>query len=107
MRRFRNKIIGIALIALGGCAAAPPKVAAVDQDTYRLQVSGAPFESQAATNSKALLAANTYCNGRGQKLLFRHSAESGTHTWLPKQEDLTFVCVEPAVISSGTIIARQ
>ena len=107
MRRFRNTTFGIAVLALGGCAGTPPRVATVDQDTYHLSVSGARYESQAATNTKALIAANDYCSGRGQRLLFRHSAESGTHSWSPKQEDLTFVCVEPSVIAAGTIVAKQ
>jgi hypothetical protein len=28
----------------------------------------------------------------GERLLFRESQESGTHSWSPKREDLTFVC---------------
>jgi hypothetical protein len=87
-------LIGLSvLVALGGCTTTP-KVVAVEQSSFRLTAVGAPYETQATTNSRALLAANAYCSTQGKSLMFRHSAESGVHSWSPKQEDLTFVCMD-------------
>jgi hypothetical protein len=88
------QLLGItAFAALSGCAAAPPSVVAAG-DAYHLSVSGARWESQADTNLKALTAANDYCANQGKHLMFRESTESGDHSWEPKQEDLTFVCMD-------------
>jgi hypothetical protein len=88
------RLLGItAFAALAGCAAAPPNVLAVG-DAYQLSVSGARWETQADTNLKALSAANDYCGKQSKHLMFRESTESGDHSWEPKQEDLTFVCMD-------------
>jgi hypothetical protein len=84
----------VALAALAGCAAAPPAVIPAGDDVYQLSVSGARYESQADTNLKALNAANDYCGKLGKHLMFRESTETGDHSWTPKQEDLTFVCID-------------
>jgi hypothetical protein len=83
-----------AVAALAGCASAPPAVIPAGNDAYQLSVSGARYESQADTNLKALNAANDYCGKLAKHLMFRQSTETGDHSWEPKQEDLTFVCVD-------------
>jgi hypothetical protein len=90
-----NRVVAIvAFAALAGCAAVSPSVVPAGNDAYRLSVSGARYESQAATNSKALNMASDYCAKLGKHLMFRQSTESGDHGWDPKQEDLTFVCID-------------
>jgi hypothetical protein len=109
------RLLGIAAFAaLAGCAAAPPSVVPAG-DAYQLSVSGARWESQADTNLKALTAANDYCARQGKHLMFRESTESGDHSWEPKQEDLTFVCMDakdPGYMRASTqrdsaVIAQQ
>ena len=88
------RLLGIAAFAaLAGCAAVRPSVVP-NGDAYQLSVSGARWESQADTNLKALTAANDYCAEQGKHLMFRESTESGDHSWEPKREDLTFVCMD-------------
>jgi len=84
----------MAIAMLGGCATAPPNVIPAGPDAYQLSVTGARFETQADTNLKALSAANDYCDKMGKHVMFRESTESGDHSWSPKQEDLTFVCMD-------------
>ena len=109
------RLLGIAACAaLAGCAAAPPTVSAVG-DAYELNVSGARWESQADTNLKALAAAGDYCGKQGKHLMFRESTEVGDHSWEPKQEDLTFVCMDSrdpqymraSVPREPAVVARQ
>lgn len=90
---FRVWATAIAASALAGCAAAPPNVVAAG-DAYRLRVSGARFESQADTNTKALAIASDHCAKMGKRLMFRQSSESGERSWEPKLEELTFICSE-------------
>jgi putative hemolysin len=96
MRRGKiNRVLAmVAFAALAGCASVAPKVVPAGDDAYRLSLSGARYESQAATNSKALNIASDYCAKMGKHLMFRQSTESGDHSWDPKQEDLTFVCID-------------
>jgi hypothetical protein len=96
MRRLtENRLLGIVVFAaLAGCAAAPPKVNPAGEDAYQLSVPGARWESQADTNLKAVRAATDYCDKLGKHLMFRESTETGDHSWLPKNEDLTFVCID-------------
>jgi hypothetical protein len=90
-----NRVLAIfAFAGLAGCASIPANVVAAGNDAYRLSISGARYESQAATNSKALNIASDYCAKMGKHLMFRQSTESGEHSWDPKQEDLTFVCID-------------
>jgi hypothetical protein len=88
-------MIGIfASAMMGGCATTSPGVVPVGSDAYRLNVSGARYETQADVNYKALLAANDYCDKMSKHMMFRQSTESSEHTWSPKQEVLTFVCMD-------------
>ncbi len=88
-------VIGIfASAMMAGCATTSPGVVPVGSDAYRLNVSGARYETQADVNYKALLAANDYCDKMSKHMMFRQSTESSEHTWSPKQEDLTFVCMD-------------
>jgi hypothetical protein len=115
MRITAVRMIGlVAFAAMAGCASAPPAVTAVDQDAYHLSVSGSRYQTQADTNSKALSAANDYCGNMGKQLMFRQSTETGDHSWSPKQEDLTFVCIdakEPSYMRAGlkhdTVVVAQ
>jgi putative hemolysin len=84
----------VVFVGLAGCAAAPSKVLPAGNDAYQVSVSGARFESQADTNLKALNAAHDYCDKQGKHLMFRQSTETGDHSWDPKQEELTFVCID-------------
>ena len=83
----------VAAAALGGCSTVPGGVVAAGQDAYRVSVVGARYETQSDTNLKALKAAREYCDSRGEDVMFRQSAEISAHAWSPKQEDLTFVCM--------------
>jgi hypothetical protein len=94
---IRNKILVMGMIAaamLSGCAATSPGVVAASDDAYRVKVNGARYETQADVNYKALLAANEYCDKTNQRMMFRQSTESSEHAWSPKQEDLTFICMD-------------
>jgi hypothetical protein len=81
----------LALAVSGGCATRP-QVVPVEHNAYRVTVTGPSFASQAGTNDKALYAASSFCDKRGEQVLFRESQESGVHSWSPKREDLTFIC---------------
>lgn len=98
-------IIGIVASAtLGGCATAPGGIVPAGQDAYRVSVFGARYETQSDTNLKALEVANEYCDSQGKHVMFRQSTESSSHAWSPKQEDLTFVCMnakDPAYLSAA------
>jgi hypothetical protein len=108
-------MIGIMASALAGCATAPSAVVPAGQDAYHVSVSGARYESQADTNLKALQVASEYCNQTAKYVMFRQSTETGQHAWWPKQEDLTFVCVDAkdpafmraAVLRVPPVIAQQ
>jgi len=82
----------LAIVAVAGCATAPQKIVPLGQDAFRVSVTAPSFARQADANHKALDAASTFCGQMGERLLFRESQESGTHSWSPKREDLTFVC---------------
>jgi hypothetical protein len=106
MRRIRvDQVVTLLTVAaLAGCAGAPPKVASLGENAYQLSVVGKPATSQADTNYRAVAAATEYCAQMGQQVLFRQSQESGEHTWSPKREDLTFVCMsanDPAYLHAG------
>jgi hypothetical protein len=87
-------MIGIMASALAGCATAPSGVVPAGQDAYHVSVFGARYETQSDTNLKALRVANEYCNQMAKDLMFRQSTETREHAWSPKQEDLTFVCMD-------------
>lgn len=92
-----------ALATLAGCASAP-QVVPLDAELYHVSAQGMPFGSQADTNHRALQAANAYCDSQGKALLFRQSQESGTHSFSPKREDMTFTCMsaaDPAYLNAG------
>lgn len=94
--RSRNAKWVIAIVVsatLGGCATAPGGIVPAGQDAYRVSVSGARYETQSDTNLKALKVAKEYCDTQGKHVMFRQSTESSAHAWSPKQEDLTFVCM--------------
>ena len=119
MRRIQvSQVFAVlAVAALAGCADAPPKVAPLGENAYQLSVVGKPATRQADSNDRAIAAATDYCAQRGQQVLFRQSQESGEHTWSPKREDLTFVCMnanDPAYMHAGlkreiqaTVVAQQ
>jgi hypothetical protein len=89
---------------LAGCAATHPKVENLGEDAYRLSTSGTAVNTQADVNFKAVSAAIAYCGSMNKQMLFRHSQETGEHTWSAKREDLTFVCMngsDPAFMSAG------
>lgn len=86
----------IAIAAMAGCASTPSAVLPAGQDAYHVSVFGARYETQTDTNLKALSAANQYCDQMGKHVMFRQSTESSAHAWSPKQEDLTFVCMDAA-----------
>jgi hypothetical protein len=87
--------IGIlASATVAGCATAPTGVVPAGQDAYHVSVFGARYETQADTNLKALRVAGEYCDKMSKHVMFRQSAETREHAWSPKQEDLTFVCID-------------
>jgi hypothetical protein len=88
-------VFGImASATLAGCASTPTGVVPAGQDAYQVSVLGARYETQTDTNLKALSVANQYCDQLGKHVMFRQSTESSAHAWSPKQEDLTFVCMD-------------
>jgi hypothetical protein len=108
-------MIGILASTLAGCATAPTGVAPAGQDAYHVSVFGARYETQADTNLKALRVAGEYCDQMAKHVMFRQSAETSEHTWSPKQEDLTFVCMDAkdpaymraAVEHNPPVVAQQ
>jgi len=108
-------MIGIMAAVLAGCATAPSGIIPAEDSAYRVSVFGARYETQADTNLKALVAANDYCDKMAQHVMFRQSVETSEHAWSPKQEDLTFVCIDAknpaymraAVEHAPTVIAQQ
>ena len=108
-------MIGIMASALAGCATAPSGVVPAGQDAYHVSVFGARYETQSDTNLKALRVANEYCNQMAKDVMFRQSTETSEHAWSPKQEDLTFVCMDardPAYMRAAVervppVIAQQ
>jgi hypothetical protein len=82
-----------AIAALAACSTTTPNVVAVEDNAYRVRVVGAPYESQADTNLRALNAAHAYCGTLAKHVMFRQSVESSDGSW-SKQEDLTFVCMD-------------
>lgn len=94
----------VAVVALAGCAATAPGVVSVGEDAFRVRVVGARYETQTDTNLRALSAADAYCDRLAKHVMFRQSVESSEHSWSPKQEDLTFVCMDakdPAYMRAG------
>jgi hypothetical protein len=87
-------VIGIVASALAACATVPTGVVPAGPDAYHVSVFGARYETQTDTNLKALAVANEYCNKMAKHVMFRQSTESSEHAWSPKQEDLTFVCMD-------------
>jgi hypothetical protein len=88
-------VLGIAAFAvLAGCAATAPAVVPAGDDAFRVRVSGARYETQADTNLRALNVADAYCDKLAKHVMFRQSSESSEHSWSPKEEDLTFVCMD-------------
>jgi hypothetical protein len=114
--KSRNPFWVLAVIgaALGGCAATP-LVQPVAQDAYRVNVIGARYETQTDANLRALNIADQYCDQMGKHVMFRQSTESSEHAWSPKQEDLTFVCMDakdPAYMRAAVehvppVVAKQ
>jgi hypothetical protein len=108
-------MIGILASTLAGCATAPIGVVPAGQDAYHVSVFGARYETQADTNLKALRVAGEYCDKMAKHVMFRQSAETSEHTWSPKQEDLTFVCMDAkdpaymraAVEHNPPVVAQQ
>jgi hypothetical protein len=84
----------IASATMAGCASTPTGVVPAGQDAYHVSVFGARYETQTDTNLKALNVANQYCDQLGKHVMFRQSTEKSEHAWSPKQEDLTFVCMD-------------
>jgi len=65
----------------------------VGADTYQLSMTGVGFATQANTNMKALVAANTFCDGKGLHMVPKASGESGVYGWSPRQDNLVFMCL--------------
>jgi hypothetical protein len=116
MSRSKICMVGIfAAAMLSGCAVTSSDVVPAGTDAYRLSVTGARYETQADVNYRALLAANDYCDKTNKHMMFRQSTESSAHSWSPKQEDLTFVCMDekdPAYMRASVehvppVIAQQ
>jgi hypothetical protein len=84
----------IASATMSGCASTPIGVTPAGQDAYHVSIMGARYETQTDTNLKALSVADQYCDQLGKHVMFRQSTESSEHAWSPKQEDLTFVCMD-------------
>jgi hypothetical protein len=105
----------IAAGAMAGCASTPTGVLPAGQDAYRVRVFGASYETQSDANLKALSVAGQYCDQMGKHMMFRQSTESSAHAWSPKQEDLTFVCMDakdPAYMRAAVerdppVVAKQ
>jgi hypothetical protein len=105
----------IAAGAMAGCASTPTGVLPAGQDAYHVSVFGARYETQTDTNLKALNIANQYCDQMGKHVMFRQSTETSEHVWSPKQEDLTFVCMnaqDPAYMRAAVerepaVVAKQ
>ena len=84
----------IASATMAGCASTPSGVLPAREDAYRVSVVGARYETQTDTNLRALNVAHLYCDQMGKHVMFRQSTELSNHAWSPKQEDLTFVCMD-------------
>lgn len=84
----------LACATMAGCASTPGGVIPAGEDAYHVSMVGARYETQTDTNLKALNAANQYCDQMGKHVMFRQSTETSEHAWSPKQEDLTFVCMD-------------
>ena len=105
----------IASATMAGCASTPSGVLPAGEDAYHVSVVGARYETQTDTNLKALNVAHQYCNEMGKHVMFRQSTESSDHAWSPKQEDLTFVCMDSndpafmraAVERDSPVVAKQ
>jgi hypothetical protein len=105
----------IAAGAMAGCASTPTGVLPAGQNAYHVSVFGARYETQTDTNLKALNIANQYCDQMGKHVMFRQSTETSEHIWSPKQEDLTFVCMnaqDPAYMRAAVerepaVVAKQ
>jgi hypothetical protein len=116
MNSFKARwILGLAACAtIAGCATTNA-VTPVGQDAYHVNVIGARYETQTDANLKALNIAHQYCDQQGKHVMFRASTESSEHAWSPKQEDLTFVCMDakdPGFMRAATeratpVIAQQ
>jgi hypothetical protein len=108
-------MIGILASTLAACATTPSGVVPAGQDAYHVSVFGARYETQADTNLKALRVAGEYCDKMAKHVMFRQSAEKIGHAWSPKQEDLTFVCMDdkdPAYLRAAVehnppVVAQQ
>jgi hypothetical protein len=109
-------VLGIVASAtMAGCASTPTGVVPSGPDAYHVSVLGARYETQTDTNLKALSAADQYCDQLGKHVMFRQSTESSAHAWSPKQEDLTFVCMDAsdpsymraAVERDPPVVAKQ
>jgi hypothetical protein len=94
VRKTRWMIGIVASTTLAGCATAPSGVVPAGEDAYHVSVFGARYETQIDTNLKALKVAGEYCDKMDKHVMFRQSTESSEHSWSPKQEDLTFVCMD-------------
>ena len=105
----------VAAGAMAGCATTPAGVLPAGEDAYHVSVFGARYETQTDTNLKALNIANQYCDQLGKHVMFRQSTETSEHVWSPKQEDLTFVCMnaqDPAYMRAAVerepaVVAKQ
>ncbi|HEX3949193.1 MAG TPA: hypothetical protein VHW95_05020 [Steroidobacteraceae bacterium] len=105
----------IACAAMAGCASAPSGVIPASESAYHVSAVGARYETQTDTNLKALNVANQYCDQMGRHVMFRQSTETSAHAWSPKQEDLTFVCMDAkdpaymraAVEQDAPVVAKQ
>jgi tRNA A37 threonylcarbamoyladenosine modification protein TsaB len=107
-------MIAITASTLAACAAAPTGVVPTG-DAYHVSVYGARYETQTDTNLKAFSVANEYCDKSAKHVMFRQSTETSEHSWSPKQEDLTFVCIDAkdpsymraAVEHAPAVVAQQ
>jgi hypothetical protein len=87
-------VVLIILCNFAACVTVGSNVVPIGKDTYQLSMTGVGFATQANTNTKALQAANKYCEKLGKHLLFQRNAESGVYGWSPRQSNLTFLCLD-------------
>jgi hypothetical protein len=105
----------MAVATMAGCATNSNGVTPVGQGAYHVSVVGQRYETQTDANLRALTVAHQYCDQLGQHVMFRQSTESSEHAWSPKQEDLTFVCMDAkdpsfmraAIEHAPVVIAQQ
>jgi len=77
----RSLALGVVLFSAAGCAA-PAQVVQINPGLYSLSVGALGIEGgEAGARNKALVAASTYCTGRGQQLNVQKIDSAGPVEW--------------------------